>query len=52
MKPIDDLFLVSTFTEQGFKIDKGPIKASDTSDLKLEPALFTDVSLLEPDSAV
>jgi len=50
IKSIANQFAVSTFTQEGYAIDKGTMQASDSSDLTLEPAFFTAVSLEEPDS--
>ena len=49
-KSIPNDFSVSTFTPEGFPIDKGQFQASDPSGLELDPAHFLGVTLVAPDS--
>lgn len=50
-KPIVNDFALSTFTQEKFAIDKGSVTASNSNDLAIEPAIFNDITLLEPDSS-
>ena len=49
-KSIPNEFRLRTHTKEGYDIDQGTMQAADASDLEIEPAFFTDVSLIEPDA--
>jgi len=45
------MFIVSSSTVEGFAIDKGSMQAVNAAELQIEPALFKDVSLIEPNGS-